>query len=75
MTPRPSPPAWARSTARARRTVQAVSDVGLTVADGEWLAISGRTGRGKSTLLNLLGGLDRPTSGQLRLDGCDLGPE
>jgi putative ABC transport system ATP-binding protein len=55
------------------RTVSAVSDVDLTIADGEWLAVRGRTGHGKSTLLNLLGGLDRPTSGQLKLDGRDLG--
>jgi putative ABC transport system ATP-binding protein len=55
------------------RTVAAVSDVDLTIADGEWLAVRGRTGHGKSTLLNLLGGLDRPTSGQLKLDGRDLG--
>jgi len=55
------------------RTVEAVRDVGLTIADGEWVAIRGRTGHGKSTLLNLLGGLDRPTSGQLKLDGRDLG--
>jgi putative ABC transport system ATP-binding protein len=55
------------------RKVLAVSDVDLTVTDGEWLAIRGRTGHGKSTLLNLLGGLDRPTSGQLLLDGRDLG--
>ncbi|HET6191697.1 MAG TPA: ABC transporter ATP-binding protein [Trebonia sp.] len=57
----------------ASRQVLAVSDVNLTVTDGEWLAIRGRTGHGKSTLLNLLGGLDRPTSGQLLLDGRDLG--
>jgi putative ABC transport system ATP-binding protein len=55
------------------RVVPAVSGVDLTVDDGEWLAVRGRTGHGKSTLLNLLGGLDRPTSGQLRLDGRDLG--
>jgi putative ABC transport system ATP-binding protein len=54
------------------RTVEAVAAVNLTVADGEWVAISGRTGSGKSTLLNLLGGLDRPASGQVRLDGRDL---
>ncbi len=42
------------------------------IEDGEWLAVQGRTGHGKSTLLNLLGGLDRPTSGTIELDGKDL---
>ena len=55
------------------RVVHALSGVDLTIADGEWVAVRGRTGHGKSTLLNLLGGLDRPTSGQLKLDGRDLG--
>ena len=59
--------------ATGSQKVLAVSDVNLTVDDGEWLAIRGRTGHGKSTLLNLLGALDRPTSGQLLLDGRDLG--
>jgi putative ABC transport system ATP-binding protein len=54
------------------KTVTAISSASLTIADGEWLAIRGRTGHGKSTLLNLLGGLDRPTSGQVLLDGHDL---
>ena len=59
--------------ATGSKKVVAVAGVNLTVSDGEWLAIRGRTGHGKSTLLNLLGGLDRPTSGQLLLDGRDLG--
>jgi putative ABC transport system ATP-binding protein len=55
------------------RTVRAVQDVNVIIPDGEWIAVQGRTGHGKSTLLNLLGGLDRPSSGQVRLDGRDLG--
>ena len=58
--------------AKGRRTVPAVRDLSLAIQDGEWLAIQGRTGHGKSTLLNLLGMLDRPTSGTIELDGKDL---
>jgi putative ABC transport system ATP-binding protein len=58
---------------KGRRTVSAVRDLNLTIEDGEWLAVQGRTGHGKSTLLNLLGGLDRPTEGTVELDGTDLG--
>ena len=57
---------------KGRRTVPAVQDLTLTICDGQWLAIQGRTGHGKSTLLNLLGGLDRPTEGTIELDGTDL---
>jgi putative ABC transport system ATP-binding protein len=58
---------------KGRRTVPAVRDLSYTIDDGEWLAIQGRTGHGKTTLLQLLGGLDRPTSGTVELDGTDLG--
>jgi putative ABC transport system ATP-binding protein len=58
---------------KGRRTVPAVRDLDLTISSGEWLAVQGRTGHGKSTLLNLLGGLDRPTQGTVELDGTDLG--
>jgi putative ABC transport system ATP-binding protein len=54
-------------------SVAALRGVDLVIPDGEWLAIQGPTGQGKSTLLQLLGGLDRPTAGRLRLDGTDLG--
>jgi putative ABC transport system ATP-binding protein len=57
---------------KGRRTVPAVRDLTLTIGDGEWLAVQGRTGHGKSTLLNLLGGLDRPTSGSIEFDGKNL---
>jgi putative ABC transport system ATP-binding protein len=58
---------------KGRRTIAAVRDLDLIIEDGEWLAVQGRTGHGKSTLLNLLGGLDRPTEGTIEMDGTDLG--
>ena len=45
--------------------VGALQGVDLAITDGEWLAIQGPTGHGKSTLLQMLGGLDRPTSGSV----------
>jgi putative ABC transport system ATP-binding protein len=52
--------------------VHALAGVDLAIEDGEWLAIQGPTGHGKSTLLQILGGLDQPTSGRVELDGRDL---
>ena len=52
---------------KGRETVHALRGVDLEIADGEWLAIQGPTGHGKSTLLQILGGLDRPTCGLRRL--------
>ena len=57
---------------KGRSTIPAVCELDLNIGDGEWLAIQGRTGHGKTTLLNLLGGLDRPTHGTIELDGADL---
>jgi putative ABC transport system ATP-binding protein len=57
---------------KGRATVQALQGVDLDIADGEWLSIQGPTGHGKSTLLQMLGGLDRPTSGSVVLAGQDL---
>jgi putative ABC transport system ATP-binding protein len=55
-----------------KRSVTALSGVDLTIADGELVAIQGPTGGGKSTLLQLLGALDRPTSGSVQLGEADL---
>jgi putative ABC transport system ATP-binding protein len=52
--------------------VDALAGVDLVIEDGEWLAIQGPTGHGKTTLLQILGGLDRPTSGVVDFDGQDL---
>jgi putative ABC transport system ATP-binding protein len=57
---------------KGRGTVQALRGVDLEIADGEWLSIQGPTGHGKSTLLQILGGLDRPSAGAIELDGRDL---
>jgi len=57
---------------KGRETVHALRGVDVEIPDGEWLAIQGPTGHGKSTLLQIIGGLDRPTSGSVDFDGRDL---
>jgi putative ABC transport system ATP-binding protein len=57
---------------KGRGVIHALAGVDLVIEDGEWLAIQGPTGHGKSTLLQILGGLDKPTSGSVELDGRDL---
>ncbi|CCK27838.1 putative ABC transporter ATP-binding protein YvrO [Streptomyces davaonensis JCM 4913] len=57
---------------RGKEAVHALDGVDLAIADGDRLVIQGPTGGGKSTLLQMLGGLDRPTSGEVVLDGTDL---
>ncbi|HVC38674.1 MAG TPA: ABC transporter ATP-binding protein [Candidatus Dormibacteraeota bacterium] len=62
-----------REYSRGRGKVTALKAVDLTIEDGEFITIQGPTGQGKTTLLLLLGGLDRPTSGTVAFDGRDLG--
>ena len=52
--------------------VQALSNVSFKVEEGEYVAIMGESGSGKTTLLNILAALDKPTSGNIRLDGREL---
>jgi len=55
-----------------RRSVVALNDVSVEIQAGELLAIQGPTGQGKTTLLQMLGGLDRPSSGQVYFERADL---
>lgn len=53
-------------------SVMALDDINLSVKEGEFLSIMGTSGSGKSTMLNILGCLDSPTSGSYYLDGEDV---
>ncbi|OIJ65105.1 ABC transporter ATP-binding protein [Streptomyces mangrovisoli] len=57
---------------RGKDVVRALDGIDLTIADGDRLVIQGPTGGGKSTLLQMLGALDRPSAGEIVFDGTDL---
>ncbi|GAA1470552.1 ABC transporter ATP-binding protein [Microbacterium thalassium] len=61
-----------RTYQQKNRVVKALTGVDLEIRPGDFLTIQGPTGGGKSTLLQLLGALDRPTSGEVRVAGHDL---
>src|SRR6202034_363423 len=52
--------------------IKALDDISLSIAPGEWVAMMGPSGSGKSTTVNLIGCLDRPTSGEIWLDGQNV---
>jgi ABC-type lipoprotein export system ATPase subunit len=57
---------------RGPEVIQALKEVNLSIAAGEFVAITGKSGCGKSTLLHIIGGLEPPTRGRVLLDGRDL---
>lgn len=54
------------------RRVDVLKDVSLTIGAGERVAVVGASGAGKTTLMHILGGLDRPSSGSVRFEGQDI---
>ncbi|MHB8629330.1 MAG: ABC transporter ATP-binding protein [Aggregatilineales bacterium] len=76
--PQPSAPSQVRLRALTRRYEEAgitrtiLDNVDLDVATGEFAVLLGKSGSGKSTLLNLIGGLDRPTSGEVWVGGTQV---
>ncbi len=61
-----------RTFGSGRTEVRALRGVSLSVSQGELVALRGRSGSGKTTLLSIIGGLDRPTSGQIEVAGQDV---
>ena len=53
--------------------IGALQGINVEIARGEYLAVTGHSGSGKSTFMNLVGALDRPTSGSLKVEGRELG--
>ncbi len=51
----------------------ALSDITLSIARGEWVYLTGPSGAGKSTLLKMIAGIERPSSGQVTVNGQDIG--
>lgn len=57
---------------RGAEDIRAVGDISFQIGDGEFVAVVGPSGSGKTTLLQLVGGMDAPTSGELRVAGQDM---
>nr|WP_284506954.1 ABC transporter ATP-binding protein [Caballeronia sp. GAFFF1] len=62
----------AKSYRRGVQTVPVLTDISLSITEGDFVALMGPSGSGKSTLLNLIAGIDRPDSGGLRVGGLDI---
>src|ERR1700688_231554 len=65
-------PARAEENNGGHSLINALDDISISIAAGEWVAMMGPSGSGKSTFVNLIGCLDRPTSGEIWLDGEDV---
>jgi putative ABC transport system ATP-binding protein len=64
-----------RDISKVYGSLKALSNINLTVQQGEWLAIMGPSGSGKTTMMNIIGCMDRPSSGEVILDGINISRE
>ena len=61
-----------RDVSKIYESVNALSNINLKVKKGDWIAIMGSSGSGKTTMMNIIGCMDRPSNGQVLIDGVDI---
>ena len=64
-----------RDVSKIYESVNALSNINLKVKKGDWIAIMGSSGSGKTTMINIIGCMDRPSNGQVLIDGIDISKE
>ena len=64
-----------KNVSKIYESVNALTDINLKVKKGEWIAIMGSSGSGKTTMMNIIGCMDKPSNGQVLIDGNDISNE
>ena len=64
-----------RDVSKIYESVNALSNINLKVTKGDWIAIMGSSGSGKTTMMNIIGCMDRPSNGQVLINGVDISKE
>ena len=64
-----------RDVSKIYESVNALSNINVKVKKGDWIAIMGSSGSGKTTMMNIIGCMDRPSNGQVLIDGIDISKE
>ena len=64
-----------RDVSKIYESVNALSNINLKVKKGDWIAIRGSSGSGKTTMMNIIGCMDRPSNGQVLINGVDISKE